>query len=89
MEAEGIVRINPEEIPKVELTNLCRAFARAAKKYFEDPENMRKFEEWKKEQRRIERAKKKAEREAEQERMMLNEVQNESECKRERDGLET
>lgn len=64
MEAEGTVRINPEEIPKVELTNLCRAFARAAEQYFKDPENVRKFEEWKKEQRRIERAKRKAEKEA-------------------------
>lgn len=39
-----------ETIPTYEMQSFCRQIAKLAEKYFEDPENKRRFEEWEKEQ---------------------------------------
>ena len=40
------VRIDPNKIPEVEFRLLARAIIEDAKRYFEDPENMRAYQEW-------------------------------------------
>lgn len=42
------IKFDFSQIPEVEARNLARAFYEAAKRFYEDPENVRKFEEWKK-----------------------------------------
>lgn len=44
-----MIKINPEEISKVDMQLLCMTFLDAIKEFYKDPENQRKFEEWKKE----------------------------------------
>ena len=39
-----------ETMPEYEMRRFCRRIAELAEKYFEDPENQRRFEEWEKEQ---------------------------------------
>lgn len=34
-------------ISEVDMRNLCRATLEAVKRFYEDPENVRRFEEWK------------------------------------------
>ena len=34
------------QIPESDAANLAKAFLSATQKFFEDPENVRKFEEW-------------------------------------------
>lgn len=41
------VKINVSEIPQIELKLLGRTFLDAVKKFYEDPENVKGFEEWK------------------------------------------
>ena len=37
-------------LPKWEFDNLCRYIVNATREYMKDPENKKRFEEWKKEQ---------------------------------------
>lgn len=39
--------VTPEDLPDYVKDNLARALLDAAKVFYQDPENMRKFEEWK------------------------------------------
>ena len=41
------VKIDFSQIPEVEARNLVRTFYEAVKRFYEDPENVRMFEEWK------------------------------------------
>ena len=41
-------RINTDEIPAVERRNLGSTFLKAIERFYESPENLRAFEEWKK-----------------------------------------
>ncbi len=41
------VQLGEVYIPKSKLDILCRETARGCKAFFADPENMRRFEEWK------------------------------------------
>lgn len=40
------VHIDVSQIPKVELNILCATFLDAVQRFYEDPENRRRFEEW-------------------------------------------
>lgn len=40
------VQIDVSQIPKVELNILCATFLDAVQRFYEDPENRRRFEEW-------------------------------------------
>lgn len=40
------IKIDLDKVPKLEMDSLCRMLVKAMKKHFDDPENMRKFEEW-------------------------------------------
>ena len=44
------VRIDADKIPEIEFRLLARAIIEDAKRYFQDPENMRKYQEWLKSQ---------------------------------------
>lgn len=39
--------VRPEDIPDHVMDNLARALLEAARRFYDDPENVRKFEEWK------------------------------------------
>lgn len=39
--------VDPKLISVVDMRNLCRATLEAVKRFYEDPENVRRFEEWK------------------------------------------
>lgn len=47
MPESSAVKINVSEIPQIELKLLGRTFLDAVKKFYENPENVRGFEEWK------------------------------------------
>lgn len=34
-------------IPRVKMNNLCRAILAATERFYQDPENVRRFEQWK------------------------------------------
>ena len=36
-------------IPRVKMNNLCRAILAATERFYQDPENVRRFEKWKRE----------------------------------------
>ena len=40
------VRIDVEKIPEIEFRILARAIIEDAKRYFQDPDNMRAYEAW-------------------------------------------
>lgn len=40
-------KIDVSKIPEWQMNQLCSALLDACKKYYSDPENMRKYEEWK------------------------------------------
>lgn len=40
------VKIDCAQIPRVEVNNLCRTFLAAIERFYEDPENRKRFEEW-------------------------------------------
>ena len=40
------VKINPNLIPGMEKQLLCATFLEAVIRFYEDPENMRSFEQW-------------------------------------------
>lgn len=40
------VNIIVKEIPAIELRLLCKAVLEATQRFYEDPENVRRFEEW-------------------------------------------
>lgn len=42
------IHIDISQIPKIEMDLLCATILEAAQKFYEDPENRRRFEEWKK-----------------------------------------
>ncbi len=44
--------LDTSKISKTDERNLAQAFLSAAKRFYEDPENVRKFEEWKREKAR-------------------------------------
>lgn len=44
--SEKPVHIDVSQIPKVELDILCATFLEAVQRFYEDPENRRRFEEW-------------------------------------------
>ena len=44
--------LDTSKIRKTDERNLAQAFLSAAKRFYEDPENVRKFEEWKREKAR-------------------------------------
>ena len=39
--------VTPDDLPDYVKDNLARALLDAAKRFYQDPENLRKFEEWK------------------------------------------
>ena len=41
------VVIDPTQIPTVDRNNLCAAILPAVNKFYDDPENRKRFEEWK------------------------------------------
>lgn len=40
-------KIDVSKIPEWQMNQLCRTLLDACKRYYSDPENMRKYEEWK------------------------------------------
>ena len=48
VEENNNVRINPKLIPNIEKKLLCSTFLDAVIRYYKDPENERRFQEWKK-----------------------------------------
>ena len=46
-------------LPKWELENFCKYIAEATEKYMQDPENKKRFEEWKKDKDRIKKVEQK------------------------------
>lgn len=42
------IHIDVSQIPKIEMDVLCATILEAAQKFYEDPENRRRFEEWQK-----------------------------------------
>lgn len=42
------VEIDVSRIPVIEVKNLCRTLLNAAERFYGDPENRRRFEEWQK-----------------------------------------
>lgn len=46
-----MIKINPEEISKVDMQLLCMTFLDEIKEFYKDPENQRKFEEWEKQRK--------------------------------------
>lgn len=50
-------KIDVSLIPEIEMRGLAKAFSEAAQEFFKDPENRRRCEEWKKEQKAREAAK--------------------------------
>lgn len=44
--------LDTSKISKTDERNLAQAFLSAAKRFYEDPENVRKFEEWRREKAR-------------------------------------
>ena len=49
MSIEGVVRVIPTLIPNMEKQLLCATFLEAVIRFYENPENMRSFERWRKE----------------------------------------
>ena len=47
MEETTKIKIHTEQIKGVELRNLCSTFLDAILQFYEDPDNRRKFQEWK------------------------------------------
>ena len=43
------VKICPSQIPAVELRVLCQTLLESVEAFYQDPENQRRFEEWKRE----------------------------------------
>lgn len=41
------VRTDPSQIPAIEVPHLGTAFLGVVQRFYEDPENLRRFEEWK------------------------------------------
>ncbi len=41
------IRIDTSQIPAVDVQNLSRTFLTAIQRFYEDPENVKRFEEWK------------------------------------------
>ena len=39
--------IDVEKIPKIEMRSICKALIAGMEAFYSDPENMRRFEEWK------------------------------------------
>lgn len=46
MNADPAVRIDPNLIPSVEKTLLCATFLEAVIRFYQDPDNLKAFEEW-------------------------------------------
>lgn len=44
---KDMVKIDPSQIPNVEMNNLAVTFLSAIKKFYDDPANMVAFQEWK------------------------------------------
>lgn len=44
--APADIKVDPAKIPSVDVYLLCSTFLQAAKRFYEDPENVRKYEEW-------------------------------------------
>ena len=40
------VKINPAEIPAVEVRLLCRTLAASMKQFYSDPQNLSRFKSW-------------------------------------------
>ena len=47
------VVIDPTQIPTVDRNNLCAAILPAVNKFYDDPENRKRFEEWKRQGSKI------------------------------------
>lgn len=43
--------IDAAQIPRVDVTNLSRTTLSAVERFYEDPQNIRRFEEWQKRRR--------------------------------------
>ena len=41
------LKIDLSQIPERQMNGLCKALLDACKRYYSDPENLRKYEEWK------------------------------------------
>lgn len=39
-------KIDPAQIPEVEARNLCRDLLTAVQRFYQNPENLKQFEEW-------------------------------------------
>lgn len=46
------IDLHLDEIPRLEMKLFCLALAKAAERYFEDPQNQAEFEEWQENQRK-------------------------------------
>jgi hypothetical protein len=51
MSAAAKSGIDVSLIPNVDVTNLCRDFLSAVEAFYQDPQNVQKFEKWKEERR--------------------------------------
>ena len=48
---EAQMRIDPSLIPPAEMRNLAATFLEAAKRFYENPENVKEFKEWQEKRR--------------------------------------
>ena len=48
------VKIDLNKVPAAEMRALCETLLEAAKRFYENPENRRKYEEWLAEKKRME-----------------------------------
>lgn len=48
------IDIHFDQVPKIEMKLFCLALAKAAERYFEDPQHQAEFEEWRENQRKEE-----------------------------------
>ena len=44
------VKIDLEKVPGIEMRSLCKVLVESVKRFYENPENVKRFEEWKREQ---------------------------------------
>ncbi len=44
----GVSTVDVSQIPKSDVTNLCRDFLAAVERFYEDPENVRRYDQWEK-----------------------------------------
>lgn len=47
-----MIKVHPDQIPESDTNSMVRSLNEIVKAYYENPDNMREFEEWKKSQKK-------------------------------------